>query len=141
MKLHIFTRKYAPLIIASSFLLSACAGAGTMNGMIRGSGKPILIAYTQSIQHDNLQVTMPDGESFTGKAVMANHSTNASINVSNNNFNIGKNYTGTMKAILFGNKGNTMRCDLQYANSSGYTPDGGVGLCETSNGKTIDVQW
>lgn len=127
-----------------------------MSGMVRGSGEPISIAYTQGMQHDNLKVTMPDGETFTGKAVMVGRSTSvgtgfgtasamssngASSTASSSSFGVIESYTGSMQAVLFGNKGNTMRCKFQYADSSGFTTAGGVGLCETSNGRVVDVQW
>lgn len=127
------------LILVSCLSLSACASPGTMNGMIRGSGKQISIGYTQSFQHDNLQVMMPDGEFFTGKAVKANSST--STVMVGGNFGVVQNNTGNMQAVLFGNKGRTMNCKFHYADSSGYTTSGGVGVCETSSGKIIDVQW
>lgn len=142
------------LVVVICLTLSACAG--TMNGMIRGSGEPISIAYTQGMQHDNLQVTMPDGETFTGKAVMVGHSTSmgtgfgtATANSSSGayatasvtSFGVVESYTGSMQAVLFGNKGHTMRCKFQYADSSGFTTAGGVGLCETSDGRVVDVQW
>lgn len=125
------------LILLSCFSLSACAG--TMNGMIRGSGKQISIGYTQNMQSDTLQVTMPDGEIFIGKAVMTNKST-STVMVSGN-FGVVQNSTGNVQAVLFGNKGHTMNCKFHYADSSGDTTDGGIGVCETSNGKMIDVQW
>ena len=139
------------LVLVICLTLSACAG--TMNGMIRGSGEPISIAYTQGMQHDNLQVTMPDGEAFTGKAVMVGHSTSMVTSfgtatspsfkgpVSGAGFGVLESYTGSVQAVLFGNQGHTMRCKLQYADSSGFTAAGGVGLCETSDGRVIDVQW
>lgn len=130
---------FKKLILISCLSLTACAGPGTMNGMIRGSGQPVSIGYTQNMQSDNLQVTMPGGEVFTGKAVMANRST--STVMVGGNFGIVQNNTGNVQAVLFGSKGRTMNCKFQYANSSGYTSDGGIGVCETSNGKTIDVQW
>lgn len=125
------------LLLISCFFLSACAG--TMNGMVRGSGEPVTIAYTQNMQSDDLQVTMPDGEIFTGRAVMADRST-GTVAIGSS-FAVVQNNTGNMQAVLFGNKRHTMNCKLQYANSSGNTSDGGVGVCETSNGKIIDVQW
>lgn len=141
-------------VVVICLALSACAG--TMNGMIRGSGKPISIAYKQGMQHDNLQVTMPDGETFTGKAVMVGRSTSmgtgfgtatatsssgAYATASGTSFGVVESYTGSMQAVLFGNKGHTMRCKFQYADSSGFTTAGGVGLCETSDGRVVDVQW
>jgi hypothetical protein len=125
-----------------------------MNGMVRSSGQPLSIAYTQGMQHDNLEVTMPDGETFTGKAVMVGRSTSIGTGfgtatsssggyatASGTSFSVVESYTGSMQAVLFGNKGHTMRCKFQYADSSGFTTAGGVGLCETSNGRVIDVQW
>lgn len=142
------------LVVVIFLSLSACAG--TMNGMIRGSGEPISIAYTQGMQHDNLQVIMPNGETFTGKTVMVGHSTSmgtgfgtatatsssgAYATASGTSFGVVESYTGSMQAVLFGNKGHTMRCKFQYADSSGFTTAGGVGLCETSDGRVVDVQW
>lgn len=140
------------LIVLICVALSACAG--TMNGMVRSSGQPLSIAYTQGMQHDNLEVTMPDGETFTGKAVMVGRSTSMGTGfgtatsssggyatASGTSFSVVESYTGSMQAVLFGNKGHTMRCKFQYADSSGFTTAGGVGLCETSNGRVIDVQW
>lgn len=142
------------LAVVVCFFLSGCTG--TMNGMLRGSGEPISIAYTQAMQHDDLQVTMPDGETFTGKAVMAGHSTSmgtgfGTVNATSSNgtyatasgssFGVVQNYTGSMQAVLFGNRGHTMRCKFQYADSSGFTTSGGVGLCEISDGRVVDVQW
>ena len=125
------------LMFTSCLFLCACAG--TMNGMIRESGKPVTISYTQAMLHDNLQVTMPDGEIFTGKAVISDQST--STIMVGTTFGIGHSSSGSVQAILFGSKHHTMNCKLQYADSSGDPSDGGVGICETSNGKTIDVQW
>ena len=142
------------LIVVICLTLSACAG--TMNGMVRGSGERISISYTQGMQHDNLKVKMPDGEIFSGKAVMVGHSTSMGIGFSSaaatsssgayatgsgTSFGVVESYTGSMQAVLFGNKGHTMRCKFQYADSSGFTTAGGVGLCETSDGRVVDVQW
>ena len=56
-------------------------------------------------------------------------------------FGVAESYAGNMQVVLFGNKGNTMRCKFQYADSSGYTTSGGIGLCETSDGRVADVLW
>jgi hypothetical protein len=125
------------LLLILCLFLSACAG--TMNGMVRNSGEPVSIAYTQNMQHDNLQVTMPDGEVFIGKAVQTDRST-GTIAIGKD-FGVVESSTGSVQAVLFGNKKHTMQCKLQYANASGFTTDGGVGVCQTSNNKIIDVQW
>jgi len=137
-----------PIVVICLFL-SLCACTGTMNGMVRGSGEKISISYEQAMDYDNLQVTMMDGETFTGKAVMAGHSTNlgtgfavaSAVPANAALFGIFENYTGSMQAVLFGDKGHTMRCQFQYADSSGFAASGGVGLCEISDGRIVDVQW
>ena len=135
-------------------LLASCGGA--MQGMIRGSGERVTMSYEQAMQHDNLQVTLPDGETFKGKIVMEGASTgvgygfgtasatSSSVGVATGTgtaFGIVGTYTGSMRGVLFGDNGHTMVCKFQYADSSGFTSAGGVGLCETSDGRVIDVQW
>lgn len=71
----------------------------------------------------------------------ATSSTGTYATASGTNFGVVESYTGSMQAVLFGNKGHTMRCKFQYADSSGFTTAGGVGLCETSDGRVVDVQW
>lgn len=92
-----------------------------MHGMIRGSGERVTMSYKQAMNHDNVIVTLPDGETFEGKVV--------------------RETRGNMRGTLFGNRGHTMTCKLHYADSSGNTGGGGVGLCETSDGRQMDVQW
>lgn len=129
-------------ILVTAALLVGCSGA--MNGMIRDDGSRVPILYEQGMDHDKLRVTMPDGETFTGKAVMVGAS---SAFVSSNSygtapsFAVVNTYTGNVEGVLFGDRGHTMRCKFQYADSSGFTTAGGVGLCETSDNRVIDVQW
>ena len=83
---------------------------------------------------------------FTGKVVMTGSSTGfiypSGYNASGvAGLSVVEMYTGSATGVLFGDKGKTMRCKLQYADSSGFTPTGGVGLCETSDGRVVDVQW
>jgi hypothetical protein len=92
-----------------------------MQGMIRGSGERVTMSYEQAMQHDNLNVTLPDGETFRGKVV--------------------REIRGNMRGTLFGDRGRTMACRFHYADSSGFTCAGGVGMRETSDGRLIDVQW
>lgn len=140
--------------LAISTLLVGCSGA--MNGMVRNDGTRVSIAYEQGMDHDKLSVTMPDGETFTGKVVMVGASSgivsgfgSASAYSSTGNYAYGtgstfgvvNTYTGNMQGVLFGDKGHTMRCKFQYADTSGFTTSGGVGLCETSDNRVIDVQW
>ena len=139
---------------AIAVFISGCAG--TMNGMVRDTGERVQMSYTQGMQHDSLEVVMPDGETFTGKVVMTGNSTSmgwgygsatatnsygGSAYATGSAFSVVDTYTGSMLGVLFGDRNHTMRCKLQYADSSGFTTMGGVGLCETSDGRVIDVQW
>ena len=114
--------------------------------MIRGSGERISMSYQQGARHDDLQVTLPDGETFKGKVVTGGASSGLGYGLGiatapATAFGVVATYTGGMRGVLFGDKGHTMICNFQYADASGYTEAGGVGLCETSDGKVIDVQW
>jgi len=125
-------------------LLSGCAG--TMNGMVRNTGDSVTITYQQGMEHDDLQVVMPDGEIFKGKAVMVGRSSGigwgfGGASATSPAFSIVESYTGSMQAVLFGDRKHTMRCKFQYADSSGFTTSGGVGHCETSDGRVVDVLW
>ena len=123
------------------FILASLVGcAGTMNGMIRSSGDRISIKYEQGISHDSLEVTLPDGEIFKGKVVMVGSSTSF-VHGNNSSFAVVETYTGNVVGVLFGDRGHTMRCKFQYADSGGLTSAGGIGLCETSDNRVIDVQW
>ena len=129
------------------FVLLVLGCSGTMDGMVRDSGTRITLSYVQGIEHDDLQVQMPDGELFSGKAVMSDRSSALISSIGSNAsgsgtaFSVVQTYTGSMVGVLFGDRGNTMQCRFQYADSGGFTPSGGVGLCETSDGQLIDVQW
>lgn len=135
------------------FFIAGCSG--TMNGMIRGTGQMVQVYYEQGALTDTLTVQMPDGEVFKGKAVPVGR------NVTNTNtFGAGTVYgsrgvasgfgsvqstatssNGQFYALLFSNRGGVMKCQLQYADAKGLTTAGGVGYCDMSNGKTIDLQW
>lgn len=133
-------------------LLTSCATSGTMQGMMRASGERITMSYEQAALHDDLQVTLPDGETFKGKVVMEGASTGLGYGSDTataptiTGFTAGTavgavaTYTSGMRAVLFGDKRHTMVCRFQYADP-GHTDAGGVGLCETSDGKAIDMQW
>ena len=141
-------------IIFIPLIFSGCAG--TMNGMVRDTGDMVTINYQQGMEHDDLQVVMPDGETFKGKAVMVGRSSShgwgfggasakstngANAYATGSTFSVLEKYTGSMQAVLFGDRKHSMRCKFQYVDSSGFTTSGGVGLCETSDGRVIDVQW
>ena len=125
------------LLLFSMFaVLSGCGG--NMQGVVRGTGQPVVFAYEQGMSSDSLTAVI-DNETFTGRAVMRG----ASTTVGNFGTTILTAFssTGDVVATLIGNRGSTLSCQLQYADSSGFTTAGGVGVCQHSDGRTIDIVW
>ena len=132
--------------------LSACGGnmQGNMQGVVRGTGQPVTFAYEQGMSSDSLTAEI-DGEAFAGKAVMRGASTTVdtafgtatagTTTAFGTSTLIGSSYTGDFVATLIGNLGSTLSCQLQYADSSGFTTAGGVGVCQHSDGRVIDIVW
>lgn len=121
-------------------LLAACSG--TMQGVVRGSGTPVTFSYEQGVSSDALTATI-DGEVFKGKAVpVGSTSTFGTAMVGYNTASVfGQSSTGAVRAVLLGSQGSSLTCQLQYADSSGFTTAGGVGACQHSDKRVIDVVW
>lgn len=131
-------------------LLSLAACSGTMQGVVRGTGKPVQFSYEQGLDSDTLTANI-DGESFRGKSVMRGASTTigtgfgtamaGGTSAFGTTTIMGSTTTGDFVAVLIGNKGSSLSCQLQYADSSGFTTSGGVGVCQHSDGRVVDVIW
>lgn len=129
--------KYTPLLFA--FALAACSG--TMNGQVRGSGERVQFSYEQGLDHDIYKATI-GSENFSGKAIMDGASTTQSTLWGSGTANIlGVTTTNRFVAVLLGNQGSSLNCHMRYADSSGLTSVGGVGVCKHSDGRIIDVVW
>jgi hypothetical protein len=121
-----------------------------MQGVVRGTGQPVQFTYEQGMDSDALRAVI-DGESFQGKAVMRGASTSfgtafgtaysGTASAFGTSSIIGSTYTGDFAATLLGSRGSSLSCQLQYADSSGFTPMGGVGVCQHSDGRIIDIVW
>lgn len=127
-------------LTACAFALFGCSG--TMQGVIRGEGTPVQFQYEQGLDRD-FYTAVVDGEQFSGQAVNAGASSGfgtvfAGGQVGNVFFST---TTGQFVAVLLGDQGSTMRCQMNYADSSGFTSFGGVGICQHSDGRVIDVTW
>lgn len=117
--------------------LSACSG--TMNGVTRGTGEAVTFSYEQGMDSDTLTAVI-GGETFRGKAVMRGAQSISATTLSGDMI-FGSSSTGDAVAVLIGNRGSSLSCQLQYADSSGFTTSGGVGVCRHSDGRVIDVVW
>ncbi len=121
-------------------LITACSG--TMQGVVRGEGTPIQFTYEQGMDRDIYSATV-DGEQFNGQAVYADATSGTGVVFANGGVVpvFTSTTSGNLVAVLFGDKGSTMRCNMNYADSSGFTSMGGVGVCQHSDGRIIDVMW
>lgn len=84
-----------------------------------------------------------DGESFSGQAIDAGATSGVGTVYSGGGFGtvVTTNSSGNFVAVLMGDRGSSMRCQMNYADSSGLTNMGGVGICQHSDGRIIDVTW
>ena len=121
-------------------LLAGCTGQ--MTGMIRGSGERVIFEYAQKGGSDEY-TTVISGEYFQGRAVMvdATSSYGTVYTSSGTSSTYEDTATGKVKAVLLGNRGSTLQCEMQYADQLGATNAGGVGECTHSDGRVIDVVW
>ena len=129
-------------VLASSTLALLVACGGTMDGVVRGEGTRVAFQYEQGMDRDFYEATI-DGEHFKGQAVQADAQTGVGVG-----FAAGKTIpvitssaSGNIVAVMFGDRGSTMRCNMNYADSSGFTSTGGVGICQHSDGRIIDIMW
>ncbi len=129
-------------ILVSSMITFLVACSGKMDGVVRGEGTRVTFEYEQGMERDFYEATI-DGEHFKGQAVYAH----ARSDISVGSFDgttlpvITSSTSGNLVAVMFGDRGSTMRCDMNYADSSGFTPMGGVGICWHSDGRIIDILW
>lgn len=128
-------------IVSSALTLLAACG-GTMDGVVRGEGTRVTFLYKQGMERDFYEATI-DGEHFRGQAVQADARTGTGVGYASGKtvHVITSSSSGNIVAVMFGDKGSTMRCNMNYADSSGFTSMGGVGICQHSDGRTIDIMW
>ena len=137
------------ILLLSIGLLAACSG--TMKGMVQqGDGSVNFQFEDTGIGHGKLSATISDGETFKGRfadeassGYVTGFDTEGrgAIIVHPEEFEAVESYSGNIEAILFGNKGHTMRCKFRANNSLLGLPSGGEGRCEVSDGRVIDVQF
>ena len=122
-----------------ALILAISACSGTMNGVTRGTGEAVTFSYEQGMDSDTLTAAI-SGETFRGKAVMRGAQSISATTLSGDMI-FGSSSTGDAVAVLIGNRGSSLSCQLQYTDSSGFTTSGGVGVCRHSDGRVIDVVW
>jgi len=113
-----------------------------MQGVVRGEGTRVQFQYEQGMDRDFYTAVL-DGETFKGQAVQANATSGSGVGFVDGTTVpvLTSTTTGNLVAVLFGDRGSSMRCNMNYADSSGFTSLGGVGVCQHSDGRVIDVMW
>ena len=108
-----------------------------------------MFVWQQGLDSDTYTAVV-GGERFAGRAVMADTSETETFASAFGNLPDGRLVTaqglavttsGKLKAISLGDRGSPLRHLMQYADTSGFTPSGGVGECHHSDGRVIDVVW
>lgn len=138
-------KKATPLL--GMVLIAALVGcSGTMQGVIRDDAKRVLFTYSDSrITTADIQVVMPDGERFQGR--LAKTSFNGTAAESGSRATIGSSrsfeevetFTGNTEATLSGDMGNIMKCRFHVTDIIIGLSSSGFGLCQTADGRVIDI--
>ena len=124
-------------------VLSACAGEGA-GVVFTPQGAPLGRAEFKYTDYGTgsgpVSVRMPGGEYFEGNYVQATttgtgYSRVSSGSKSANIFATSSVSSNQFEAVLFSSRNNSMRCR--------FRGDGlhGVGACEVSDGRKVDVRW
>lgn len=120
-----------------AFALMACSG--TMKGIDRYSGKRVYFLYEDAkFGSAKIQVTMPDGETFVGQTVDEPGATPATA-AEVKGYPAVTEFPGELRALLFGNRGIHMKCKFRLSDQVIGFKAGGFGLCQTSDGRVIDI--
>lgn len=132
------------VLLSIVITLAGCESTGTIQGVSEGRG--VQFEYQQRFFDNDgaLKITMPDGETFTGKFVQKSTST------SGNEWEIGESsgddsfilkdsntVSSQADAVLLGNRGNSMTCKFQLSDPSFGIDGGGIGNCQTSTNTPI----
>jgi hypothetical protein len=103
--------------ILTTLVIASMACSGTMRGIDRYSGKRVHFAYTEEkFGSAELQVA-PLGKGYPAV----------------------DEFRGNTEAFLYGDRGNNMRCKFRLSDTMLGFKSGGFGLCETSDGRVIDI--
>ena len=134
------------LSVAALLLVVTLGCSGQIEGVIRRDAKRIPIIYSDSrLSVAELTVVLPDGEQFHGKSekfdrdkdMMERNSTNTDN--TSGYFDALLSFNGNTKATLTGNRGNFIKCRFKLTDVIIGFPSGGTGICQSTDGRVIDV--
>jgi hypothetical protein len=122
------------IVFLPIWIITVMACAGTMKGIDRYSGKRVYFSYEdEKFGSGEIQMTMPDGERFVGGIV-----DEAKDDLIKEYPNVYE-FPGNTEAFLQGDRGGKMRCKFRLSDKLVGFHSGGYGLCETKDGRVIDM--
>lgn len=122
------------IVFLPIWIITVMACAGTMKGIDRYSGKRVYFSYEdEKFGSGEIQMTMPDGERFVGGIV--DEAMDDLIKEYPNVYE----FPGNTEAFLQGDRGGKMRCKFRLSDTVVGFHSGGYGLCETADGRVIDM--
>ena len=134
------------LIILSMLVTMTVGCSGQIDGVIRRDAKRIEITYTASrLTAAELTAVLPNGEQFRGKAESLDRTQDAletastASSLQSGSFEAVQSFPGNSKATLSGNRGNVIKCRFKITDAIIGFSSGGVGICQVSDGRIIDV--
>jgi hypothetical protein len=139
-------KKTGIFILAGMILTVTMGCSGQMDGVIRRDAVRIAITYTDSrVAVANLMAVLPDGEQFQGKSerldrtkeMMETNSTDT--DGAAGRFGALQTFHGNAMATLSGNRGNVIKCRFMLTDIILGFSGGGMGLCQVSDDRVIDV--
>jgi len=132
-------RKQVLFVSLTTMVFALMACSGTMKGIDRTSGKRIQMAYEdEKFGKAGLQIKMPDGELFLGKLIEEPMAPVAGA-PANIKYPAVDEFRGNTEALLFGDRGNYMKCRFRLSDTIVGFKSGGFGLCQTADGRVIDI--
>jgi hypothetical protein len=131
------------LLLAAALLFVTIGCSGKMDGIIRRDAKRIDIMYSDSrVAAAELIAVLPDGQRFSGKPERLDLSKEMMKTDSDDiqiHFEDMRTFDGNAKATLTGDRGDIIKCRFRLADYIIGFSSGGVGLCQISDGRIIDV--
>lgn len=138
--------KKATPMLGAVFLTALLGCSGTMQGVIRDDAKRVPFTFSDSrIATADIRVVMPNGERFKGRLERISSSNIEPESGSKpgigsaGRFEEVASFTGNTKATLSGDMGNIMKCRFQVADIIIGLSSSGFGICQTADGRVIDI--
>lgn len=130
---------YAPIAVIL-VVMTSCSGS--LRGVMRNNAGRVSFNYTDSqLGNAELQVMLPEGERFEGRAETGINLTRpkAGAAASMDRFEAVETFHGNADAVLSGDRGNIMQCRFLLTDIILGFKSGGFGICQLSDGRVIDV--